>query len=107
MQHTAGHILSCGHISAHDFYACNLDAQGAFCLALQCARDVLHGQSRHTNIYWKVWWGNLYRRRGLQVLVAFCAGHSIEDAAVCLKDAMPQEAVVLKGLLMARLLLHD
>ena len=38
-------------------YACNLDAQAAFCLALQCARDVLHGQTRHTGIYWKVWWG--------------------------------------------------
>lgn len=48
-----------------------------------------------------------YRRRGLQVLVALGAGHAIEDAAVGLKDAMPQEAVVLKSLLISCLLLHD
>ncbi len=48
-----------------------------------------------------------HRCRGLQVLVAFGAGHAIEDATVSLKDAMPQEAVVLKGLLIASLLLHD
>lgn len=40
-------------------------------------------------------------------MVAFGAGHAIEDAAVSLKDAMPQEAVVLKGLLVTSLLLHD
>ena len=48
-----------------------------------------------------------YRCRGLQVLLAFGAGHAIEDAAVSLKDAMPQKAVVLKCLLVASLLLHD
>ena len=48
-----------------------------------------------------------YWCRGLQVLVAFGAGHAIEDAAVSLKDAMPQQAVVLKCFLITSLLLHD
>ena len=48
-----------------------------------------------------------YWCRGLQVLVAFGAGHAIEDAAVRLKDAMPQQTVVLKCFLITSLLLHD